>query len=211
MWLLRSTASRSIRSTACSRSWTTTRSAPRSAWSSCGEAPGSSFRSHCSRARDAGGQPLARWPICDRRARPQAGVLLSQTAQPSLHAQRRPCRLALQRRSALAGAAYPVGQRLARHLQRARYRRNALPPSVTCLTAASRNSIVCFLSGPAFICPPRGQNAGLRGVHFSGTSSTQWITWSIGRHTAKQYGIPRGLPYLTGFVVHCEIMEELTA
>jgi hypothetical protein len=29
--------------------------------------------------------------------------------------------------------------------------------------------------------------------------------WTIGRQTSKQYGIPRGLPYLTGFVIHCEI------
>lgn len=36
----------------------------------------------------------------------------------------------------------------------------------------------------------------------------QWMGWTIGRLTSKQHGIPRGLPYLTGFVVHCEIMEE---
>jgi hypothetical protein len=33
----------------------------------------------------------------------------------------------------------------------------------------------------------------------------QWMDWRIGRHTAKDYGIPRGLPYLTGFAIHCEI------
>jgi len=32
--------------------------------------------------------------------------------------------------------------------------------------------------------------------------------WTIGRQTSKDYGIPRGLPYLTGFVIHCEIVEE---
>ena len=32
-----------------------------------------------------------------------------------------------------------------------------------------------------------------------------------GRQTSKQYGIPRGLPYLTGFVIHCEICEEMAA
>ena len=37
---------------------------------------------------------------------------------------------------------------------------------------------------------------------------TEWMGWTIGRQTSKQHGIPRGLPYLTGFVVHCEIMEE---
>ena len=37
---------------------------------------------------------------------------------------------------------------------------------------------------------------------------TEWMGWTIGRQTSKQYGIPRGLPYLTGFVVHCGIIEE---
>ena len=36
----------------------------------------------------------------------------------------------------------------------------------------------------------------------------RWMSWTIGRQTSKQYGIPRGLPYLTGFVIHCEIVEE---
>ena len=36
----------------------------------------------------------------------------------------------------------------------------------------------------------------------------EWMGWTIGRQTSKQYGIPRGLPYLTGFVVHCGIIEE---
>lgn len=38
-----------------------------------------------------------------------------------------------------------------------------------------------------------------------------WIGWAIGRHTSKEYGIPRGLPYLTGFVIHCEITDESLA
>ena len=37
---------------------------------------------------------------------------------------------------------------------------------------------------------------------------TQWMTWRTNRLTNSTYGIPSGLPYLTGFVVHCEIMEE---
>ena len=36
----------------------------------------------------------------------------------------------------------------------------------------------------------------------------EWMGWTIGRQTSKQYGIPRGLPYLTGFVIHCGILEE---
>ncbi|AUM00556.1 hypothetical protein B4966_10555 [Rhodocyclaceae bacterium] len=42
-------------------------------------------------------------------------------------------------------------------------------------------------------------------------ATEQWMGWTIGRQTSKQYGIPRGLPYLTGFVIHCEIIEEEVA
>ena len=49
-----------------------------------------------------------------------------------------------------------------------------------------------------------------KGLEQAVQAATQkWMGWSIGRHTAKDYGIPRGLPYLTGFVIHCEISEEL--
>ena len=39
----------------------------------------------------------------------------------------------------------------------------------------------------------------------------QWMGWTIGRVTSRDYGIPKGLPYLTGFVLHCEITEEALA
>ena len=42
-------------------------------------------------------------------------------------------------------------------------------------------------------------------------ATQQWMGWKIGRQTSKDYGIPRGLPYLTGFVIHCEIVEESLA
>ena len=38
-------------------------------------------------------------------------------------------------------------------------------------------------------------------------ATQRWMGWTIGRQTSKQYGIPRGLPYLTGFVINCEIEE----
>ncbi|MBS0313341.1 MAG: hypothetical protein JSS05_04015 [Proteobacteria bacterium] len=38
----------------------------------------------------------------------------------------------------------------------------------------------------------------------------RWMDWTIGRQISKDYGIPRGLPYLTGFVIHCEIVESGT-
>ena len=39
-------------------------------------------------------------------------------------------------------------------------------------------------------------------------ATQQWMGWTIGRQTCKQYGIPRSLPYLTGFVIHCEISDD---
>ena len=42
-------------------------------------------------------------------------------------------------------------------------------------------------------------------------ATQRWMGWTIGRTTSKQYDIPKGLPYLTGFVIHCEIVEESLA
>ena len=42
-------------------------------------------------------------------------------------------------------------------------------------------------------------------------ATQRWMGWTIGRQTSKQYGIPKGLPYLTGFVIQCEIVEEAMA
>ena len=36
----------------------------------------------------------------------------------------------------------------------------------------------------------------------------KWMEWKIGRITARESSIPRGLPYLTGFVIHAQIIEE---
>ena len=42
-------------------------------------------------------------------------------------------------------------------------------------------------------------------------ATQRWMGWTVGRQTSKQYGIPRGMPYLVGFVIHCEIVEESQA
>lgn len=39
----------------------------------------------------------------------------------------------------------------------------------------------------------------------------RWQRWSIDARTSREYGIPRGLPYLTGFVIHCGICDEMAA
>jgi hypothetical protein len=35
-----------------------------------------------------------------------------------------------------------------------------------------------------------------------------WMDWTIGHATAREYGIPRGLPYLTGFVMLAAIEAD---
>ena len=50
-------------------------------------------------------------------------------------------------------------------------------------------------------------------MHTAVTQATvKWMDWKIGRITARETGIPKGLPYLTGFVIHAQIIEDaLTA
>jgi hypothetical protein len=36
----------------------------------------------------------------------------------------------------------------------------------------------------------------------------RWMVWRIARRTSRDTGIPRGLPYLTGFANHFAIMAE---
>jgi hypothetical protein len=36
----------------------------------------------------------------------------------------------------------------------------------------------------------------------------RWMGWSIGRRTARETGIPRGLPYLMGLATHFQILAE---
>jgi hypothetical protein len=37
---------------------------------------------------------------------------------------------------------------------------------------------------------------------------TRWQAWRISRQTSRDEGIPRGLPYLTGWVAHFGILAE---
>jgi hypothetical protein len=39
----------------------------------------------------------------------------------------------------------------------------------------------------------------------------RWQGWRIGRQTERDEGIPRGLPYLTGWVTHFQILDEANA
>ena len=42
-------------------------------------------------------------------------------------------------------------------------------------------------------------------------ATQHWMGWRISYQTSKKYGIPQELPYLTGFVMHCEIAAEAAA
>ena len=42
-------------------------------------------------------------------------------------------------------------------------------------------------------------------------ATRQWMGWTIGRQTSKDTGIPKDLPYLTGFVIHFAIEDEALA
>ena len=39
----------------------------------------------------------------------------------------------------------------------------------------------------------------------------RWMGWRIDRRTSRDEGIPAGLPYLTGWVTHFEILDEMQA
>ena len=42
-------------------------------------------------------------------------------------------------------------------------------------------------------------------------ATQQWMAWSIDRQISKDYGIPKGLPYLTGFVISAAIHDDCAA
>ena len=39
-------------------------------------------------------------------------------------------------------------------------------------------------------------------------AATTWMGWRVSARTAHETGIPRGLPYLTGYVLHAEIEAD---
>ena len=53
-------------------------------------------------------------------------------------------------------------------------------------------------------------NAAYKGLDLK-AAIERWMTWTIGRRLSRDSGIPEGLPYLTGFVTHFEILAEADA
>ena len=80
-------------------------------------------------------------------------------------------------------------------------------------TGESLESVRIFLDsrhGRHFADDVRGEMThGLNLLGAIAKATARWMDWRINRETSKDYGIPRGLPYLTGMVIACEIAEEL--
>jgi hypothetical protein len=53
-----------------------------------------------------------------------------------------------------------------------------------------------------------GIHAGLALETAIDVAITRWMGWTISRTTSRETGIPKRLPYLTGFVGLYEIMAE---
>ena len=53
--------------------------------------------------------------------------------------------------------------------------------------------------------------AGMATPEAIAAATRKWMDWTIGRRTARETGIPQGLPYLTGFVMHAAIEAEAVA
>jgi hypothetical protein len=94
----------------------------------------------------------------------------------------------------------------------------AWPIAMTAISDATNQSLE---SVRAFLDSRHGRHFAddvLNGLHAGShlqeaihAATQRWMGWTIGRLTSKQHGIPKGLPYLTGFVIHCEIVEEAMA
>lgn len=88
----------------------------------------------------------------------------------------------------------------------------AWPLAINAIVAATHTS---FDGARAFLDSRHGRhfadsvlNALLHGADLNAAidaATSQWMAWRIDRATARDYEIPTGLPYLVGFVTHCEI------
>ena len=53
--------------------------------------------------------------------------------------------------------------------------------------------------------------AGLPVEVATGEAIREWQGWRISHQTSRDQGIPRGLPTLTGWVTHFQILDEMNA
>ena len=85
-------------------------------------------------------------------------------------------------------------------------------PAITKVTVSSAEGVRDFLDsrhGRHFADDVHnGIHTGLGLERAIDAAITRWMGWKIDRNTAREHGIPKGLPYLTGFVGLYEIMAD---
>lgn len=76
-------------------------------------------------------------------------------------------------------------------------------------TGCDEDAVQMFLDsshGRHFADDVLGRDGGLSAAIAAAT--LRWMSWTIGRHDARHFGIPRGMPYLTGFVETFAILAD---
>jgi hypothetical protein len=88
-------------------------------------------------------------------------------------------------------------------------------PAIAAATGCAASAVRAFLDsrhGRHFADDvANGLAAGLNLRAAIDAAIERWMGWRIGRHIERLHGIPRGLPYLTGFVLHAEIEADAFA
>jgi hypothetical protein len=81
------------------------------------------------------------------------------------------------------------------------------------MTEASPEGVRDFLDfATAATSPTRSRTASTRAPLAAAIdAAARWKGWRIDRRTSRDEGIPRGLPYLTGWVTHFQILGETQA
>jgi hypothetical protein len=89
------------------------------------------------------------------------------------------------------------------------------PPAIEAISKAtgeSHETVRHFLDAvPGRHLADNVHNAMFGGLALADTieaATHKWMRWSISLAASRRYGIPRGLPYLTGFVIHCDQLSN---
>ena len=92
---------------------------------------------------------------------------------------------------------------------------NAASAMIAAATDASPEGVRDFLDsryGRHFADEVDGALAKGRGLEDAIEAAiARWTGWRIDRRTNREEGIPAGLPYLTGWVTHFQILDEMQA
>jgi hypothetical protein len=92
---------------------------------------------------------------------------------------------------------------------------NAASAMIAAATDASPEGVRDFLDsrhGRHFADDVDGGLAKGRGLEAAIEAAVaRWMGWRISRRTSREEGIPTGLPYLTGWVTHFQILDEMQA